>query len=149
MLPIFIIGMAAGEPIETMVVRLEADTRDLLEDVEQAFKRIHGKMEKLDKTTQELASMKKAKTGLMGFLQKLDGVRQKLTRTGKEGKKAFDDTGKAAKTSAVKMGAVIGVVSTITQKLLRLAGQGIRAFVNLGKSAIEANADFELFAGQF
>jgi len=141
--------MPNQEPIETMVVRLEADTRNLMESTEAAFKRLHGMLDKLDESTKELASMKQAKTGLLGFLQKLDGVRQKLSGVGKEGKKAFDDTGKAAQGSAIKMGAVVGVVSTITQKLIQFAERGIRAFVGLGKSAIESNADFELFAGQF
>ncbi len=63
-LPIFVIGIVGGEPIDTVVVRLEADVRAFMEDTEKAIRRLKRDLDGLDKTTKRVSRMQRLRDGL-------------------------------------------------------------------------------------
>lgn len=71
LLPFFLIGMAAQEPIERLFVTLEADVREFIDKGEKAIKRLEKGLDRVDKKGKEVGSFKKFKAGLDGVIKKV------------------------------------------------------------------------------
>lgn len=70
-------------------------------------------------------------------------VNRQLDQIEGKGKKAFDGVEKGAQLSSVKIGAVAGIVTSLTNSLIELGREGAQAFLEIIEGGVALNASIE------
>lgn len=89
----------------------------------------------------------KAVLDISDYLKKLNSIDANISKMAAHADKSFGGVGKSAQLSGVQIGAVSGVISSVTTEIINLGQRAIQVFADIGAESVKLAATFEARKG--